>query len=412
MTPLPAGLVLPSDILTQTWFGVFGLFVALNTVIYLGLTIAKFVPWPAQVRPSTVRKVLPITEEGATMENLSRQEKPGRSAVRELEQPVQDLRDAAARQTIPMALALVGALTAIVALLYLLLYFTTSGPLLLLGPLYGFIVIVASLILARSRASATTMRWAWTVLMLVLIAENCWRASVIDSAVPHAYSLVILAFIAPIDLSWRFGVTAAVIGVIPVSLGGYGVSVVDTFSWVMVSTTASLGSLVILYLRLVPLDRIAEEQARADALATTDPRTGTLSRTGLIALAPSVAEAAEHAGEAVSVIACTLPDLTMINAAYGFDYGGEALTTTARSLRAALPRRALIARWSGDTFLALMTGDPPSPEGLRDEVDANLVRSGIALGKVPLHVRIGTASRSPTVTTLEALVAEAESSTL
>ncbi|MFM9048481.1 MAG: GGDEF domain-containing protein [Actinomycetota bacterium] len=402
MTSLPYGLVLPSDILTQTWFGVLGLFVALNTVVYLGLTVAKFVPWPAQVRPATVRKVLPITPEGPTME------KSHRSATRQLEQPVQDLRDAAARQTIPMALALVGALTAIVALLYLLLYFTPSGPLLLLGPVYGFILIVVSLLLARSRASATTMRWTWTLLMLALMAENCWRASVIDSAVPLAYSLVILAFIAPISLSWQFGIAGAIIGAIPVTLGGYGVSVVDTFSWGMVSITASLGSLVILYLRLVPLDRIAEEQARADALATTDARTGMLSRTGLIALAPSVAEAAEHAGESVSVIACTLPDLSMINAAYGFDYGGDALIAASRSFRAALPASALVSRWGGGTFLALLSGDAPTADHIRDAVDSNLAASGIALGKTPLHVRVGAATGSPAITTLEALVAEAE----
>ena len=402
MTPLPTGILLPSDILTQTWFGVFGLFVALNTVIYLGLTIAKFVPWPAQVRPSTVRQILPTTPEGPHMA------KSYRSAIRNTGRPAQELSDAAARQTIPMALALVGSLTAIVALVYLLLYYSTSGPLLLLGPVYGFILIVAALVLARSPVSATTMRWAWTVLMLALICENCWRASVIDSAVPLAYSLVVLAFIAPINLSWPFGIVAAVLGVIPVTIGGYGVSVVDTFSWAMVSATASLGSLVILYLRLVPLDRIAEEQARADALATTDPRTGMLSRTGLIALAPSIAEAAERAGDEVSVIACSLPDLTMINAAYGFDYGGTVLTTTARSFRAALPQRALVSRWSGDTFLALLTGPPPSTEELRAAVDANLANSGIALGKTPLHVRIGAAAGSPAVTTLEALVAEAE----
>lgn len=402
MTALPTGLLLPSDILTQTWFGVFGLFVALNTIIYLGLTVAKFVPWPAQVRPSTVRQVLPTTPEVPSMD------KSHRSAIRELENPAQDLRDAAARQTIPMALALVGALTAIVALLYLLLYFSTSGPLLLVGPVYGFILIVTSLLLSRSTMSATAMRWTWTVLMLALIAENCWRASVIDSAVPLAYSLVILAFVAPISLSWPLGAVAAVVGVIPVTAGGYGVSVVDTFSWAMVSVTASLGSLVILYLRLVPLDRIAEEQARADALATTDPRTGMLSRTGLLALAPSIAEAAEHAGDAVSVISCTVSDLTMINAAYGFDYGGSVLTTTARSFRAALPQRALISRWSGDTFLALLAGNPPPAEELREQVDANLANSGIALGKTALHVAVGTATGWPTVTTLEALVAEAE----
>ena len=50
MTPLPTGILLPSDILTQTWFGVFGLFVALNTVIYLGLTIAARVVMAASWR--------------------------------------------------------------------------------------------------------------------------------------------------------------------------------------------------------------------------------------------------------------------------------------------------------------------------------------------------------------------------
>lgn len=398
----PSGIVLPSDILVQPWFGVFGLFVAVNTIIYLGLTVAKFVPWPAQVHPSTVRRILPDTEEGLSMQ------KSYRSALREIDHPAQDLRDAATRQTIPMALALAGSLTAIVALLYLLLYFSPSGPLLVLGPLYGFLLIVVSLVLARSRLSAMTLRWIWVLLMLALIGENCWRASVIDSAVPLAYSLVAMTLIAPISLSWRTGVFGAVAGIVAVTLGGYGVSIIDTYSWALVSVTAALGSLVLLYLRLASLDRIAEERARADALATTDPRTGTLSRTGLISLAPSIAEAAQQSSDTVSVVSCTLSDLSMINAAYGFDYGASALSAVARSLRAALPQRAIVSRWSGGTFLALMTGAAPPPDELAASVEGNLANSGIALGKTPLAVRVGTATGLPAITTLEALVAEAE----
>ena len=402
MSALPAGILLPSDILIQPWFGLFGLFVALNTIIYLGLTAAKLVPWPAPVHPSSVRDILNPHPEEHSMPNAYR------SAFRELDNPAQDLRDAAARQTIPMALALVGALTATVALLYILVYYDSSGPVLLFGPVYGFILIVASLVLARTRASATTMRWTWTVLLALLIAENSWRADLIDSAVPVAYSLVCLGFLAPITLSWSFGAAGAIAGVIPVTIGGYFVSVVDTFSWGLASATAAAASLVLLYLRVTALDRIAEERARAEMLATTDVRTGTFSRTGLIALAPSVAAAAELSDEDVGVVACLIPELMMLNANYGFDYGGEVLLTTARSLRSSLPERALLSRWSGDTFLAIMSGEPPPAAQLQAEVEQRLRDSGIALGKTPITVRIGTAEGRPSVTTLEGLVAEAE----
>lgn len=406
MSALPEGIVLPSDILVQPWFGIFGLFVALNTIVYLGLTAAKMIPWPAPVHPSSVRHILNPHAEEPSMPNIYR------SAFRELDNPAQGLRDTAARQTIPMALALVGGLTATVALLYILLYYDTSGPVLLFGPIYGFILIVASLILARTRASAASMRWTWTLLMLFLVAENSWRADLIDSAVPLAYALVCVGFLSPITLSWPFGACGAIIAVIPVTIGGYFVSVVDTFSWGLASVTAAIASLVLLYLRLTALDRIAEERARAEMLATTDVRTGTFSRTGLIALAPSVAAAAERADEDVSVAVCRIPGLSRINANYGFDYGGEVLLATARSLRASLPERAILARWSGDMFLAVMSGDVPAPDTLEEAVDQRLKDAGIALGKTPITVRVGTATGPANATTLEELVAQAETHAL
>lgn len=402
MKSLPTGIVLPQDVLTQPWFGVFTLFVALNTIIYLGLTVAKFVPWPAQVRPSQVRQFVPHTEEVAAMQESYR------SAFRELDRPAQDLRDTAACQTIPIALALVGALTTVIGLLYVLLYFDTSGPLLLVGPIFGFVLVVLSLLLARSRASATVMRWAWVLLMLAFIAENSWRAAFLDSAVPLAYALITLGFAAAITLSWPAGIAAAGIGTIPIIIGGYAVSVVDTVSWAFASLAAALASLVVLYLRLSSLDRLAQERARANAMATTDPRTGLLSRTGLISLAPAVAEATGRAHESIAIVALELPELSTLNADYGFDYGGEVLGATGRAFRASLPQSALVARWSGGTFLALVAGTPPSAEELRHAVDERLGQSGIALGKRPIRTSVGVASGSPLSTTLESLVAEAE----
>lgn len=402
---MSAGLLLPSEVLTQPWFGVFGLFVAFNTIIYLGLTAAKFVPWPTQVQPRQVRRLLPHSMEDTAMKA------PRRSEFQALGASARDLREAQAAQTIPLAMALVGALTAAVGMLYLLLYYADEGPAMLVGPAYGLILITLSLVLARTRPRPRLAVWMWTLLMLGFIAETSWRASVLDSAVPLAFTVVALGFTAPITLSWPAGIFAAFAGAVPIIAAGAEVSIVDTLSWTLAAISAALSSLVLLYLRIVSLDQIAEEQERANALASTDPRTGTFSRTGLITLAPSIADAAERSGSEVSVVACSVTDLSRINAEYGFDYGGDVLGATARALSASLPPRALVARWSGEEFLAVMTGDAPPPEVLRQEVIAQLDLTGIALGKRPVTVAVGTATGSPSTTTLEALVAEAESGT-
>lgn len=405
VTAMPAGLLLPTEVLTEPWFAVFGLFVAFNTIIYLGLTAAKFVPWPAQVQPRQVRHVLPHTTEETAMKSSPR------STFRALGDTARDLRTAQAAQTVPLAMALVGALTSAVGMLYLLLYYADEGPAMLVGPLYGLVLITLSLLLARTRPDPRVAVWAWSLLMVGFITETSWRASVLDSAVPLAFTVVALGFTAPIALSWPAGIFAAVVGTIPIIIAGAEVSVVDTLSWALAAISAALSSLVLLYLRIVSLDQIAEEQDRAQSLASTDPLTGVFSRTGLISLAPSIADAADQSGSNVSVIACTVTDLTRINAEYGFGYGGEVLGATARALRASLPPRALIARWGGDEFLAVMTGEAPPADVLSADVTANLDIGGIALGKRPIAVAIRTASGAPTTTTLEALVAEAETAT-
>lgn len=402
MSALPTGLLLPYDILTAPWFGVFGLFVAFNTIIYLGLTAAKFVPWPTQVRPHQVRHLVPHSTEDNAMKTSPR------SAFRDRGDTARDLRETQAAQTIPLAMALVGALTAAVGMLYVLLYYTDEGPAMLVGPLYGVMLIVLSLVLARSRPQPRVAVWMWSLLMIGFITETSWRASVLDSAVPLAFTVVALGFTAPITLSWPAGIVAAVVGAIPIIAAGAEVSVVDTLSWTLAAISAALSSLVLLYLRVVSLDQIAEEQERVNALASTDPLTGTFSRTGLITLSPSIADAAERSGSEVSVVTCTVRDLSRINAEYGFDYGGDVLGATARALRACLPDRAIIARWSGDQFLAVMTGDAPQAEDLKQGVMVNLDVTGIALGKRPLAVAVGTSTGSPGATTLEALVAQAE----
>ena len=203
------------------------------------------------------------------------------------------------------------------------------------------------------------------------------------------------------------GITGAVLGIIPIVIAGAEVSSVDTVSWAIAALTAALASLVLLQLRLAGITSLATQQLRAQTLASTDSLTGVFSRTGILALAPAVAQTAESAGTDVGVVVCTVADLDTINADYGFEYGGQVLGATARALRACVPGGTLVGRWGGRTFIALVGGDAPAADSLRDSIDQAILRSGVALGKRPVSVDVGCASGSPGDVTLEELVARA-----
>lgn len=195
MNPIPSGVLLPPGVLEAPWFAAFGLFVAFNTIIYLGLTVAKIVPWPRQVQPRDVRQFVPLTDG----ESMPKTKLPARALA---DDSAISLRENQAAATIPLAMALVGALSTTVGLLYVVLFLADEGPNLIVGPVYGVVLIVLSMLLARTRPRPRVTIWIWTLLMLGFIAETSWRAAVIDSAVPLAFSIVALSFTAPIALSW------------------------------------------------------------------------------------------------------------------------------------------------------------------------------------------------------------------
>lgn len=403
MNALIAGIVFPQDILASPGFTAFSLFVALNTIIYLGLTLAKFVPWPTQVRPATVRRLLPVSiEEDRAMRSQAR------PAPTPHQDPLRSLRWADARQTIPVALGLIGALTMIVGLVNSALFIRTLGPSILIGMAFGLALIVLAQVLARAPLGDATVIWTWAIAMLVITAEISWRATVIDSAVLLAYPTIVLMLIAPISMSWAAGITGATLGAVIISVAGSFVSLVDTVSWTIAAITAAIASLVLLRLRVASLTRILKEQQRADALASTDPVTGAFSRTGLLALAPTVAEAALKSGLPVTVVMCRVEDMPAINEDYGFAYGDDVLSTTVRAMRATLPEGTLVARWGSQDLLGLLAGTTAPADSLDQEVERQLGVSGIALGKRPVRTSMGVAEGDPSSVTLEELVARAQ----
>ncbi len=111
---IQAGVVFPASIMSNSWFTVLAMIVAFNTIIYLGLTLAKLIPWPQQVRPEQVRRWFSLGKKPKVVD-------VDQLADREFDEPDSDdpylaNRYQAARTGIPQGFALTGGLVIIVTI--------------------------------------------------------------------------------------------------------------------------------------------------------------------------------------------------------------------------------------------------------------------------------------------------------
>lgn len=396
------GVLLPDTILQSTWFNIFAMVVAFNTIIFLGLTFSKMVPWPAQIHPSRVRAFLPgVITKDTTMTEIRER------TVDKSEDPFLQMRMDSARQTIPLGLALMGTLVIVIALINVIVQLDGSLLSRVLSFAIGFAMLVLSRVLDSERMRTAVLIWAWIVVSTLLVAKLTWDAVRLDSAVALTYAIIVMTITPAVSMSWRAAVTAGVVDLALVCTGGAIVEAVTTPLWAVAAVAALVTGLVILQLRLHNSDRLSLEQIKTHLLATTDPLTGLLARGGLLTLAANLAKAAERSGENVYVVLCDISEMGRINSSYGLTYGDSAIEAVARSLRAAMPEGDLIARWDGDAFLALGIGTEPDAQSIRALVNSGVDRSGIALGKTPITVSVSCASGAPMATTIDELVAAA-----
>lgn len=404
---LPTGILLPQEILTSTGYTAFTLFVAFNTIIYLGLTVAKFTPWPRQLSASRVRDLLPDTvERDVTVRTLAPEQ---RDLVSE---PFMAQRMDTAQRTIPIGLSLTGALVAGVALLNMLLSPATLEGEYLVQLITGVVIVVIAQIMTRRQMSAHRLTWLWAGLVTLCVVETVVGAWRWDTPISLTYAVLLTAAIPPVTMAWRPALVGGGISLAVTSMGGILLDPVTSPQWIVASVSAFLVGAGLLYLRISGTDALTLEQMRANTIASTDLVTGLLSRAGLLSLAATVAGTAERANEPVCVMLVDIDGMSRINAQYGMAYGDEVLQFVGRAIVACLREGDLVSRWVGDRFLALGLGGAPDPEQLAARIDEAINVTGIALGKSPVTVHVGTASGAPSQSKLEELEAAAELSLL
>jgi len=386
------GVLLPETVLEQPWFTAFALFVALNTIVYLGLTLAKVIPWPGQIHPRQVRATLPASwlRDGSArnlVEGRMSEAQVRQRAAEDNTDPLAKARADSARATVPLGLAFLGALIVIFALVNALIAPTGQDSSRIISVIFGLAMLILAQTLDRRRIRTSVMVLVMAVMTILFTAQLAWEAVKWDSPVTLTYCIVALTVMPAITLAWRPALFTGILQWAIIVVSGYFIAAVDTILWTVAALSGLLSGLVILRLRLNNIDRLTMEELRRNTAATLDPLTGLLSRQGLASVADSVDRATEDPAQERFIVQVNITGMSEINRRYGIDYGDAVIDSTAQVLRSLCTNGDQAARWNGDIFLILGFGPAPQGQQFAAKVNQAIADSGLALGKLPIEVR-------------------------
>lgn len=380
MTLIVAGIALPESTLTSPWFLVFAAFVGVNTIIYVGLTLSRLIPWPRPVHPRSIRALFgmktPASKEAAVplRPNVSR-ETPSESGVHD----------------IARAFGWLGAIMLVSACV--LVFLGTSEPPQYMAIGAGLLFLAMAQIVSVTKMRPSDASWLWSLAVSVLAVATAMGAASADLEL-IGYMLVIIVVIGAVSLNWPsylFG-TAAVLGA-TVALG-LKMPVPFEPALVTPAIAAAIAGALMLALRRRYLRVLEDVDRLENQLGSTDALSGVLTRQGLITLGPTVRRTAERAGQPMFVMIVDIDHLGTANRDFGMGYGDELLRTVAQILRTAARDADLLGRWSGDEFALMGIGADESIAALTRRIKDAIGRSAVSMGKPPLNVSIGTAVSS------------------
>ena len=394
-----SGVVFSQSILSEPWFLLLTLVVALNTIVYLGLTFAKLAPWPAQIHPGRVRALLP----DAIGKETDMRDIP-RSTRRSPDHPYLAMRRQAANETIPRAFGLTGGLVLAVTLINAL--FSPEGSLVSRSVAFGIgiTMLVLALTFGRLSTPPIVMVWIWSTVASLLVLKLCWDAVEASNPVALTYAVVAMIISPAISMSWVPSIVTGLINLTSITIAGLVLESIDTPRWFLAATAALVASFVLLQIRINSTDSLSLEQLKSNVLASTDPLTGLLARNGLLTLAPSLSAAVERTGGQVYVSLIDIRQLARANADYGMAYGDSVIAAVGRAVKASVPPGDLVSRWDGDCFLVLGIGAAVNAQAFESRIDEAIALTGVTLGKTPITVAVGSAAGDPSTSTIDDLV--------
>jgi diguanylate cyclase (GGDEF)-like protein len=402
-TLLPKEPAVGSSALESPQFLLLITVVGLNTLLYVGLTLSKLIPWPKQFRPAAVRRLmqrthLSIDEESAVAQIQTDLGSEGDSGFNRL-------RYGAVRTGVPQAMVLAGG---VIMLFAFLEWFSDVAELAwnVAAFLLGFAVMLIGIGLWYGRVRAPTMQWVHAITAVLVVNYFFADAAVNGVLEPVIYAVIFVTAYSPVLLAWSPALWSGA-GIV---LGGLGWSIAyEATSLLLVAVTvpALISGYALLDVRLRGLRLRAGEIERSTAIATTDIVSGALTQRGLQTLAPGMGAIAERTDQPIYVASVDITRLRDAHEAYGKAYSDALLRTTAEAIGREVRGGDLVARWEGDEFVVLGIGDRPEDDDFRLRIEDAIRDTGVALGRWPVEVSVGSAAGDSTSTTFTDLLAGA-----
>ena len=404
MTPSTiGGLVFPQDVLISPGFLLLATVVAFNTIIYLGLTLSKFVPWPRQFSPSQVRRAIPLLQRDPSSE--------GPTVTKEYlhDNAYDSIRADIAARDIPWSLALVGLAMMGISVVNFALSPANIDASHTAQLLAGLLFVVLALVVGRRRFRSRVVMWVWAITSMLAVGLTAEEAIRDGDQTPLGFALIFLVASAPIAMSWTPALVSSFGQLALFTYATFEVNGVQDQQFALVGLVAAVTGLVLLKLRLESVAAVADQWQAAGALASTDVLTGMLSRPGLHDVLPPVQVAAARAQQWMSVTVVEVVNLAELNKAYGSSYGDEVMRAVARAITASTSQGALRARWAGARFVVVGFGMVPNDVVLAHRIEDTLRADAATLGKAPIEISVATSSGESTPDSVESLYNEAVS---
>ena len=140
------------------------------------------------------------------------------------------------------------------------------------------------------------------------------------------------------------------------------------------------------------------------ALALVDDLTGLHNRRGFTLFADQEIARARRSGRLPTLLFADLDDLKGINDVYGHASGDAAIRLVAAAFKSILRETDIVARWSGDEFVALLSdGDPSAAEQIGDRLAAAVASQPPAGLPFLVSATVGTSTLDPMLSLRDAI---------
>jgi diguanylate cyclase (GGDEF)-like protein/PAS domain S-box-containing protein len=140
------------------------------------------------------------------------------------------------------------------------------------------------------------------------------------------------------------------------------------------------------------------------ALALVDELTGLHNRRGFTLFADQEIARARRSGRLPTLVFADLDDLKAINDVHGHASGDVAIRLVAAAFKSILRETDIVARWSGDEFVALLSdGDPGAAEQIGERLSAAVASQAPTDLPYTVSATVGTSTLDPMLTLRDAI---------